>query len=141
MFREFLFSLQTDDSIFNSTEDEQLRARYEEAKRKGLVTDSLLETSSDDWSAQNRSNNRANSPHGKQKQSSADTISQIKRSNRLEIISKLAALEQAEADAAVIGGLTNEKNGVLSSANESPEEINSDRASWVTQEPLVERGR
>lgn len=49
------------EETFDSTEDDLLRARYEEAKRNGLATDSLLETSSDNWSPQNRSSNHT--PH------------------------------------------------------------------------------
>lgn len=47
-----------EDSSFDSTEDPELKAKYEEARKKGLVTDSLLETSSDDWSSQNKSSNQ-----------------------------------------------------------------------------------
>ena len=76
-----------EESSFDSTEDPELKAKYEEAKKKGLVTDSLLETSSDDWSSQNKSSNQTSTKASTVNKSTnhVTTISQPAKNRNLHI--------------------------------------------------------
>lgn len=102
--------MNSDTPFYSSSEDADLRARFEEARRNGLQTDSLLETSSDNWSG--------------------DLIQPIENQSSTSPANQMTGSISP----------SNQKQAVILEELKIEEEINSEKESWRTEHNSPEKG-